>query len=307
MTPLPLPLVDGCLYIDNTSLETFTTCPRQSQYYILQRKELNRDRIALSFGEAFHDVLREMYTRFGVSYRSASDNAAVLAYAQTRQLTPPIDDYRTTSYLVTGVDKYLAQYPAEPFTIASMPDGTPGIEIPFTFPLGVIDSPIYGRITIIWTGKIDLVYRSNGRLGLMDHKTTSIMGASYFTEFEIAHQFYGYAAALEYILHEPVGEICVNGLGCRKPTRTGVPYEFSRHVIPVSRALLNEWHDDTLAILRTFISHAEHGYFPKHTKWCVAKYGACQFRALCTLDPEMRPHALNTSEFKAVTWSPLKT
>ena len=104
--PIPLPLVDGCLYIDNSSMELFTTCPRQAYYYIVRKLELNRDRIALHFGEAFHDVLRELYVRHGSGYRSAADNAAILHYASAKTLPTPEDDYRTTGY-----QEFLASYP----------------------------------------------------------------------------------------------------------------------------------------------------------------------------------------------------
>lgn len=293
------------LYIDNSSMELFTTCSRQAEYYLVRKVELNRDCIALSFGEAFHDVLRFIYTEFGTAYRNTEQNSRIVAYAANLVLPTPEDDYRTTSYLVSAVLKYLSTYPAEPYTIATMPSGIKAVEVPFMFPLGVIVSPIYGRITVMWTGRIDLVYRSGHKLGIIDHKTTSMLGPQFFAEFEIAHQMYGYAAACEYIFGETVHEITINALGCRKPTRTGVQYEFTRSIIPITRALLDEWHRDSLALVSDFISHAERGYFPKCTKWCINKYGPCQYRGVCTLDPAMRESALSTSEFKPVTWNPL--
>lgn len=304
--PIAPPLKDNVLYIDNSSMELFTTCPRQAYYYIVRRLELNRSRIPLDFGDRFHDVLRFMYTTFSTAYRSAADNDAVVAFAAAKKLDTPEDDHRTVPYLVDGVRTYLQQYPAEPFSIAVMPSGVPAVEVPFMFPLGTIDSPIFGKITVIWTGKIDMVYRSNARLGVMDHKTTSIMGPQFFAEFEIAHQMYGYAAAMQYVFGEPVHEITINGLGCRKPTKTGKVYEFSRHIIPIQQDLMSEWHDDSLAIVSDFIGHCERGYFPRHTKWCVAKYGACQYRAICTLPPAQRETALSTTEYRPVTWNPLE-
>jgi hypothetical protein len=307
VNPIQPPLRDGVLYIDNSSMELFTTCSRQAYYYLIRRIELNRDRIALSFGEAFHAVLDHLYRTHGNSYRDQQANASVLAFAARRELHPPPDDYRTTSYLTNAVNKYLTDYPAEAFDIAVMPNGVTAVEVPFAFPLGTVESAAFGTIPVVWTGRLDLVYRSRGRLGVMDHKTTSIMGSQFFAEFEIAHQMYGYVAACEYIFGEAVSEICINGLGCRKPTKTGTMYEFQRHLIPVSAALLEEWHTDCLAIVRDFITHCELGYFPKMTKWCTNKYGPCQYRGICTLDPSMRESAINTSEYKLVTWSPLNS
>ena len=329
-TPIQPPLVDGVLYIDNSSMELFTTCPRQAYYYIIRKLELNRDRVALDFGGAFHTVLEKLYKTYGTAYRSAADNQAIIDFAASAithkptpeeeqfreaahkrgELLPPVlctpeDDYRTVSYLVDGVRKYLNQYPAEAFEIAKLPDGSPAVEMPFAMPIGTIETTLWGKVAVMWTGKIDMAYRSRGELGIFDHKTTSMMGPGFFSEFEIAHQMYGYAAAVEYILHEPVKAITINGLGCRKPTRTGTQFEFNRHTIPVNTDLLNEWHEDSLALVSDFLSHCERGYFPKATKWCVAKYGSCQYRAICSLSPQHRELALSTSEFKKVTWSPL--
>lgn len=303
--PIPPPLKDGVLYIDNSSMELFTTCPRQAYYYIIRRLELNRGRIALDFGGAFHDVLEYMYRKYGNAYRSNTDNADILAYAASRQLDTPEDDYRSVSYLVDGVAKYINDHPAEIWTILTLPNGAPAVEIPFAMPIGTIETVSWGKVTIIWTGKIDLAYRSRDSIGLMDHKTTSMMGPQFFAEFEIAHQMYGYAAALEYIFKEPCSDITINALGCRKPTKTGVKFEFQRHTIPISRPLLNEWHVDSLALVSDFLAHCERGYFPKATKWCVSKYGPCQYRAVCSLNPEHRELALSTSEFRPVTWNPL--
>lgn len=304
--PIKLPLVDGVLYIDNSSMELFTTCPRQAYYYTIRKRELNKSKIALDFGQAFHSVIEYALLKYGTAYRSQTENADIVAFAQKQVLDTPEDDYRTVSYLTQGVQKYISDYPAESFTLVKMPNGAPAVEVPFMYPLGTIISPVYGTITIIWTGKIDVAYHSNGRLGLMDHKTTSMMGPQFFAEFDISHQFYGYSNALEHILNEPVHEVTINGLGCRKPTRTGTTFEYNRHIIPLTQDLKDEWKSDTLAIIRDFIQHAEQGYFPKATKWCVAKYGVCQYKSICSLGINMREIALATSEYRDVTWDPLK-
>ena len=305
--PIPPPMKDGVFYIDNSSMEQFTTCPRQAYYYLIRRLELNKSKIALDYGSAFHNVLEYLYKTYGTAYRSAADNEAVLKYAASLTLDTPEDDYRTISYLVDGVQKYLNDHPAEVWTPLKFPDGSPAVEIPFAMPLGTISTNLWGDVSIVWTGKIDIAYRRGDTVGIMDHKTTSMMGPQFFTEFEIAHQMYGYAAAVEYIFKTKVDEIAINGLGCRKPTKTGVKFEFIRHTFAISRPLLEEWHVDSLALVSDFFAHCERGYFPKATKWCIGKYGACQFRAVCSLNPEHRELALSTSEFRPVTWDPLNT
>lgn len=310
MPPIQPPLINGVLEIDNTALEQFSTCRRQAQYYLVRKVESNKSKIALDFGAAFHKVLEYAYKKFGPSYRSNNDNADIIRYAQSLPPWQDVngEDYRNLPYLVQAVSNYLQSYPAEPFTFATLPSGQVGIEVPFIFPLAKVESSVFGTIPVMWKGVIDVLYRRDGVLGVLDHKTTSMMGPQFMAEFEISHQFYGYVAAAEYITGETVSEITVNGIGCRKPTvkGTGKTFENHRGMIAVNRSLIAEWHQDTLALVTDFISCCEAGYFPKQTKWCVGKYGACQYRALCTLPPEHRESAINTSEFRPVVWDPLK-
>jgi hypothetical protein len=139
----------------------------------------------------------------------------------------------------------------------------------------------------------------------MDHKTTSMMGPQFFAEFEIAHQMYGYTRAGNELTKEKVVEFTINGLGCRQPTKTGKKFEFLRHIVPVDYSIYDEWMQDTLTVVGNFLAYCRDGYFPKHTKWCVAKYGACQYRGVCTMPVANREIVLASNEFRPVTWSPL--
>jgi len=229
------------------------------------------------------------------------------SYTQVGGWTPPEDDFRTYSCAVELIRRYEEQYPFEQFEVVKGRDGSPMIELPFAIPLGEIESE--GKvIKLVWTGRIDLVYISSngGGLYIMDHKTTSIMGPSWEASFTIASQIYGYAWAVEQLCGQPVSGVVINGLGIRKPTKTGKAFEFSRPFIPVIRSLLDEWKVDTLHIVSDFIENARRGYAPKHTAWCNGKFGECPFRKVCTLDGnDQREVMLNSGEFQTNTWSPL--
>jgi hypothetical protein len=138
----------------------------------------------------------------------------------------------------------------------------------------------------------------------MDHKTSSM--ATNMDEFVISHQFYGYRWAVETMLQRPVDGVVINRMVCRKPTKTGIPYTLERRYIQTSRFLLEEWKQDCLHIIADFIESARRGYFPKHTQWCVGKFGVCPFFKVCGLDGnEQRAMVLQSGEFVDNTWSPL--
>lgn len=314
--PITIPLVDGdTLFIDNSSLEHFTTCPRQALYSLVRRLKPAGERTALNFGSIVHKILEARYRACTALHAQTPDVTQVMLATAQREFdkwSPPEDDYRNFSCAVELIRRYEDAYPFESFEVVRGLDGSPMIEVPFAIPLGEIKTDIAGvpkTIKIVWTGRIDLVYLSEngGGLYVMDHKTTSVMGPSYFSSFTISHQMYGYVWAVEQLCGKPVTAVVVNALGVRKPTRTGNAFEFKRDVIPVMRGLVDEWKKDCLYIVADFVEMCRRGYLPKHTAWCVGKFGECPFRKVCTLEgDDQREVMLQSGEFVENTWSPLK-
>src|ERR1035437_2374952 len=232
MTPIPLPLLDGdTLLIDNSSLEHFTTCPRSAEYSICRRRKPAGERSPLRFGGIIHKVVEARYRAGEPMYAQSPAVEAVMKAIATVEFaawTPPEDDYRNFGTALAFIREFGLAYPFESFDVVKFPDGRPFIEVPFALPLGDLEGADGKTIHLIWTGRIDLAYTINGSLYVMDHKTTSIMGPSYFTQFEIAHQLYGYAWAAEQLFGTPVTGVVINALGIRKPSKTGKPFEFQR-------------------------------------------------------------------------------
>lgn len=313
MTPILLPLLDGdTLLIDNSSLEQFTTCPRAALYSVARKLRPSGERVPLIFGGIIHKILETRYRAITALHAQTSQvTAMMLAVAEREFATwaPPEDEFRNYSCAVEFIRRYEDEYPFESFEVLRQKDGSPMIEVPFALPLGELDDGSGKIIKVLWTGRIDMAYRSQngGGVYVLDHKTTSVMGPNFRNQFEISHQMYGYAWAAEQLIGEPVQAVVINGLGIRKPSKTGKAFEFTRPVIPVSRNLLEEWKTDCLHIVSDFIEMCRRGYLPKHTAWCVGKFGECPFRKVCTLDTEdQREMMLNSGEFQKNEWSPLK-
>lgn len=320
-----LSLVDGnTLLIDNSTLETFTTCPRQASYHAGLRRHSSADKSALKFGDIVHKALDARYRACSAMYaQTAEVEKVMIAVGQTEYETwsPPEDDFRTFSCFVELVKKYGTDYPFESFDIVKLPDGTPFVEIPFALPVGDLEINaecfvrdesgsvslrFVGTVHVVWTGKIDLVVRNEGRLYVWDHKTTSVMGPTYFLDFELSHAMQGYNWAVQTMLGEPVAGYVINCLGVRKPTKTGKAFEFMRKVCQADPWKLTEWQQDTMYIVSDFIENVRRQYAPKHTKWCFGKFGECPYFKVCSMPPEQREMMLSSGEFQDVTWSPLK-
>lgn len=328
-----LPLIDDALFIDNSSLEKFTTCPRSAEHYICHKRESSDERVALGFGKRIHTILESRY-RFhpnviaprseqglGETEIGTGPRMFAAASAAFSDFTPEGEgEYRNFSTAVDLISAYNDHYPIEAFEVLQLPNGLPAIEVPFAVPLGEITvnsdmwvrSPtgevsknFVGTIKIIWTGKIDLIYRREGRIYIMDHKTTSMMGPNYFKEFDLSSQVYGYLWASAKLLNQPIAGFVVNALAIRKQTKTGKRFEFERYPVPGDDFLVAEWVNDTLHIVSDFIEMAKREYFPKHTKWCVGKYGLCPYVQVCSLPDHSKEVILMSGNFKRVEWDPL--
>jgi hypothetical protein len=331
---IPLPLLDGdTLLLDNSSLETFTTCPRSAQYLVCEKRKSSTERSALKFGGIIHQALELRYLAASSMYAQTDEVQSVMMARLSKEFStwqPPEEDFRTYTCATELIRLYGETYPFESFQVLKDSTGRPFVEMPFAVPIGQIDindriwvkpmaknvdgvvcqsAPLEERfvstINLIWTGKIDLAYSLDGRNFILDHKTTSIMGPSYFTSFEDSHQLIGYSWAAEHLLGVPIHGFVVNAIGVRKPTKTGKAFEFIRKAFSVDKWQKDEWVSDTMHIVSDFIEMCRRGYLPKHRAWCVGKFGECQFRKVCTLPPEQRQIMLSTGEYEDATWSPL--
>lgn len=310
---------EATFFIDNSSTERIDTCQRSAEYYLSRRKEANRDKPALKFGGILHKILEHRYRHIDKPVSDLKHDLIDIASAEFSKYTPPDGDYRNFATAVDAIEHYSSIYPFEPFDLVEL-NGVPAVEVPFACPLATVDinsdmmiwdgpttKVVYvTRIHIMWKGKIDIVLRREGRLYGMDHKSTSMMGPTYFQDFVLSGQVYGYAWALQQLINETPHGFIINGLGVRAPTKTGKKLEFTRFTVVIYPELLAEWYTDTVTKLVDFFEMARRGYFPKQTKWCAGKYGMCEYHNVCTLSPAMRETMLSTNEFKDVTWDPLK-
>lgn len=317
----PVPLLDNTLFIDNSSQERIQTCMRSAGYYLAHKRELDKPRPALRFGQIIHKILEYRYKNHG-AYCDADTVKGMVQVADQEfaNYEADADDYRNYGMATAVIKKYTEQYAFEDFDIVKLGDGSLFVERMFAIPLGRIavnrklwvrnpDGSIEERhvdtITVVQKGKIDMAFKREGFLYGLDHKTTAIMGPSYFAEFELASQFHGYSWAIRHLCGELPRGFVINGLGIRKPTKTGTSLEFVRHTIPIFPALVTEWEVDTMQLVASFINGCATNSLPKETKWCVGKYGPCEFKQICGLEPHLRQMALYSNEYKAVTWDPL--
>jgi hypothetical protein len=163
----------GLALISNSELACFRQCPREYQFRYVMRRRPRRSSEALRFGTFFHIGLEHWWKERGNA--GARLGAALIAIRNRAELHPEDSDpfeLVKAEELLLG---YTARWGEEDYE-------TVGVELQFTMPMINPDTGAASR-TFEVGGKIDAVARKDGRLRVVEHKTTSkdiSIGADYW-------------------------------------------------------------------------------------------------------------------------------
>ncbi len=326
----PLPLIDGCLFIDNSSwVEGFSSCYRYLQYKSLNLRIPAAEKPSLNFGSAIHLALEYRYKVYGnkcVDDAYYNTVTAMLSEFFTAHPTPA-EDWRTLNWCIEVLRQYNSKYDIEAFNLLLDKDGKPMVEMSFALPLFEWQASGPGdhfpqTVPIVYTGRIDLPVSLDGQIYVMDHKTTGMMGKQFFDEMRMTSQQRGYVWAFEQLMGQKVHGYIVNAIRTKEPPQyvmAGKPSTRGKSTSPAqwwSESLnrerflikpkeLEEWKHNTIDLVEEFFWHYSRGYMPMKTKWC-AMYGRCPYYEVCQLASEDRGIQLASGQFTDNTWSPLK-
>ena len=327
----PLPLVDGAFFIDNSTLELLTTCPRALEYSRLFRRISSAAKPALNFGSAIHLAMEYRYKNCKNQCPDAleeSEQGRIMSDFFVKN-PPPEDDWRNLNWAMTVLKRYNQTYQVEPFNVLVAENditnsvtkdivirkGEPLVEMPFALKLFDYnpENVIPGPIPVYYSGKIDLPVMWDGLLTVIDHKTTSMLGDYFSKEQRVSPQQFGYVWAFEQLTGQKVAQFCINAIRSREAPQKpkgGIDAwwleNFHRHKEFVMPHHLVEWKANTIALVEEFFWHYQRGYFPQKKKWCCGKYGLCPYYDVCDLPPSQRGLMLESTAFADNDWSPLR-
>jgi len=271
---------------------------------------------ALGHGGAMHEGLKAWYqgTKDGVDIYKRSE-AALSAIDLAWPENHPIDDFRTKQKAMEMMVNYIKTYPQETFQILQ-------VEVPFTFELGrhllfctecgVDNPPFENGFPTIRCGNCDRELEpieyggifdcltqfgggSQSVLYILEHKTTSQLGAGYFLQWEFHNQMVGYCWGAEQVSGKLIGGANLNALCLTR----GGNIRFERRMLGISRSQIDEWKSDVAATCNEIEYARRTGHWRKSTEQCVGKYGPCQFHSVHSLvQPEERRRRLETDYIK---------
>jgi len=157
-------------------------------------------------------------------------------------------------------------------------------------------------------GRIDKIIEWNGALWVVDHKTTSSLGAQFFKNAEPNLQFTGYVWAAKKLGFHAVGVILdailvAKGLlpgASKNPKLTPL----ARYDVYRSEECLKEWEETAGAIMGDINRCEELGIWYPNFDMCTY-YGECPFRKVCKEDKDIRERII-ASDYDVDFWSPKK-
>lgn len=317
-TPLPNPAFsknNSLLQLawDSTSYNALCLCPRYYQYNIIFGYALSGEMsIDLRFGILLHSA-SEFYDRLratGADHEEAVKSAFNFAIHETwdADLKRPWmteDSTKNRNTLLRTLIWYLDTYRDDNLKTYILPDGRPAVELPFRFSLNALSesgdfkSPYNEEYQIC--GYLDKVVSWNEELWIRDIKTTKYeLDDTYFRQYTPNNQVSIYSVAGSVVLHTDVDGMIIDGI----QVQVGGS-KFRRKQIPRSPAMLEEDLIDFRYRIKEAEFRAAENYYPKNPRSCGFGKNQCQFRNVCSSEPEARFDLLENFYTKRL-WNPLE-
>lgn len=329
---------DYILEIDWTSISSYLACPRKSLWSLIHARNEPRS-AALLYGNAIHHALES-------HHRGETDFEKVLS--RGRREFQGVDalflDWRNEDKYASTIAAYIKKYgDTDPLLFApiELEDGSKMVEQAFSLPLTQVKINQYvpypvdllvaptqwdpahslaniesgesrfwiDNIHVQWTGVLDIGLITQGQRWVMDHKTSSIGGQSFWDAFTLSQQLRGYIWAAESITGYKYEGGVVNALFGRKPTLKGggKELELERQWIHYRPDQIVEWHTNMISIVSDFIHRVVTANFPENSTACVGKYGRCAYLDVCSMPASQRLTMLGSDTFADNVWNPLES
>ena len=269
--------------IDYTMLSTFLTCRKKYELRMIRHLVLNVPPTAAEFGRCIHLALDEWHQSKDVKKATEVFNAA---YTEN-----PEDDKRTKAVAAKMLQLYHNQYVSDSIKVLAT-------EVAFSLPLPETEINLIGRI--------DKIIEWDGAVYIMDHKTTSSLGASFFNKIKPNMQFDGYVWAAQQLGYPLCSGVVMDALLVAKGLL--VPAYLAK-LTPNQRDISERTPLDVTRYLRNVSSiigdlkscYAREEWY-ENTESCC-DFVECPYRSICKEDPGIH-EAIIKSEYKVEVWDP---
>ena len=271
-------------WVDNTLLKAFRSCDRKAYWEGFRKQTLKGGNVHLHAGGAFAhglEVARRAFFEQGVAHDDAVAlglEALIKAYGT---FETPDSSAKSWERMSGALDFYFQEWPmntdaVQPLTI----EGKRTVEFSFSTAIPGTHHPSTGE-PILYAGRTDMIGAYEGANFIVDEKTTSQLGATWASQWQIQSQFKGYTWSAQQYGYDVTGSI-IRGIAIRK---TG--YDKAEAIVYHTKREIDEWLCQTQRTLDRMIESWRRGEWHMNLGDVCSAYGGCGFRALCEApDPE---------------------
>jgi len=267
---------------DYTMMSTFLTCRRKYKFAHIEGIVPKVTATPLTFGGAIHKALDEWY-------KSKNPDKAIEIFKGEYTENKELDSKRTHAMGEWMINNYHARYVNQPCT-------TIATEQAFTLPLENGNNLI---------GRLDKIIEWDDVLWVMDHKTTSQLGASYFKMHTPNLQFDGYvwaARQLGYNVQGLIVDALLVAKGLLESSARSRLTPCARDFAVRSDAAVEEYVREVNGIQRGMdLALEEDNYYANYD--ACTYYGECAYRKICMEDPGIRQR-VKEMDYEENRWDP---
>ena len=261
--------------LDSSRLSTFRTCPYKYKLQYIDEWQPREKSIHLVAGAAFAagiEAARLAWFVDGVRDRDECLARGIIALCREYGATiPPVDSVKTAWRMIGALEHYFNAFPLEddgcvPLTI----DGRIGIEYQIELPLSINGS------YHMFKGRCDAVVSFAGGNYIVDEKTTSRLGYSWGTQWDMRSQFTAYAYLMQYLLDIKIDGIIVRGVSILKNG-----YDTAQVITTRSQHEMAMWYRRLCEDVAMMDRYKETGYYPPNLEGGCTEYNGCPFQRVC--------------------------
>jgi len=234
---------------NSSSIADYMGCPRLFYWGCVRKLELREQKASISFGSAFHEALL-------VWYRTGNREEALKKF----EVLPLVieDDHRTRGWGEAIFKQYVEKYKMES-------GETLHLEVKFRVEIG----------ERIYAGTMDRIEKWEGQIYVGDHKTTKMLGLSFFESYRPSPQIDGYCWATRELVGRCAGAI-INGISVANNPKE----RFQRYISSRSNEEMDNWKEVFTDTTEDMERDVERKHFPMRTTYCN-RWGKCKFWELC--------------------------
>ena len=289
--------------IDNTLRKAFVRCPELfKRQFIENLRPANEVSVDLHFGACFARGLEVARKTFWAEEQlmpqaaiEAGIEAAVFAWGTFQ--APPLSN-KTLARLIGAIRFYFREWPLEEETLVPVKNG---VECSFAIDLPILH-PETG-LPLQYAGRFDMLATdSNDRYYIVDEKTTSRLGDSWYLQWDMDSQMTGYIWAVKHercsTVNSPIEVMAqVRGVSILKND-----YGHAEVNIVRSQHMIDIWHEQLLHDIQHMIVCWKSKWWDQSFSQACTDYGRlCDFAMLCK---SVNPERL-LGDYKEIEWNPL--